>query len=312
MRPHELTSPARRHDAAAPVGTFHGRHVHGLWHDASKIRREWQDHGLSTQPADRRTAERSLTAIYAKISRPQPRFTWVDSPAQAIPLVTGLPTLDQLSAWIRDPHPPGAPPLASDLAMVTGQLRGSLGAGLSHSDPELSAARTGKHREPWPELPPVQALDSGVPLGVVLHRGIRTALHRSLADGFRAPVRAALAGQQPVAACWYGQQEASWIAYYDIVHRLGLARYRPADLDHLGHWTALARSCGWWWPDEKVCVVVERPELARTEPVPGAWHDEVRLTRDGIRYRDGWQPLLAQPSQPPRKGCFVMPGVLPY
>ena len=42
-------------------------------------------------------AERSLTAIYAKISRPRPRFTWVDSPAQAIPLITGLPTLDQLA-----------------------------------------------------------------------------------------------------------------------------------------------------------------------------------------------------------------------
>jgi hypothetical protein len=264
-----------------------------LWHDASKIRREWLDHGLSTQPADRRTAERSLTAIYAKISRPRPRFAWVDSPAQAIPLVAGLPTLDQLYAWIRDPRPPGAPPLASDLAMVSGQLRGSLSAGLSHADPELSPARKGKRKEPWPELPPLQALDAGVPLGVVLHQGVRTALHRSLAGGFRAPVRAALAGHRPVPVCWYGQQEAAWVAYYDTAHRLGLASYGPDDLDHLSHWAALARSCGWWWPGEDVCVVVDRPELARTEPVPGTWHDEVRLTCDGLRYRDGWHPLLA-------------------
>jgi hypothetical protein len=274
-----------------------------LWQDAIKIRREWLDHGLSTQPADRNTAEHSLTAIYAKISRPQPRFTWVDSPAQAIPLVTGRPTLDQLQAWIRDPHPPGAPPLASDLALLWSQLRGSLSAGLSHADPEMSPGRSGKRNEPWPELPPSEAFDSGVPLGVVLHQGIRTALHHSLAHGFRMPVRAALMGDQPMAVCWYGQQDAAWIAYYDTVHRLGLASYRPGDLDHLGHWIALARSCGWWWPGEEVCVVAERPELARTEPVPGAWHDEVRLLRGGVRYRDGWHPLLAPRRQPPGS-CF--------
>ena len=55
---------------------------------------------------------------------------------------------------------------------------------------------------------------------------------------------------------------------------------------------ALARSCGWWWPGEDVCVVVDRPELVRTEPVPGTWHEEIRLKRDGVRYRDGWHPLL--------------------
>jgi hypothetical protein len=41
-----------------------------------------------------------------------------------------------------------------------------------------------------------------------------------------------------------------------------------------------------------VCVVVERPELVQTEPVPGTWHEEVRLRRGGVRYRDGRHPLL--------------------
>jgi hypothetical protein len=287
-----LTAPTRRHDAAAPMADFRGRRAPGLWQDATKIRREWLDHGLSTQPADRRTAERSLTAIYAKIGRPRPQFTWVDSPAQAIRLVTGLPTLDDLYAWIRDPRPRGTPPLASDLAMVSAQLRGALSAGLSHADPELSPARKGKRNEPWPELPPLQALDEGVPLGVVLHQGLRTALHRSLADGFRTPVLAVLASGKPVPVCWYGQQDAAWVAYYDALRRLELARYQPDDLDHLGHWAALARSCGWWWPGEDRCVLVDRPEVVRAEPRPGTWHEEIRLQRDGVRYRDGWRPLL--------------------
>lgn len=286
-----MTAPARRNDAAAPPPDApHRRDAHGLWREAAKIAQEWSAYGLSTQPADRRTAEHNLTAIYAKISRPRPRFEWVDSPDQAIPLVTGLPRLDLLYAWIRDPRPWGRPPLASDLAMVASQLRGGLSARIS--DPELSPGRKRKHNRPWPELPPAEALEAGVPLGVVLHQGIRIALHRSLAHGFRTPIRNTLAGGRPVPVCWYGQQDAAWIAYYDALHRLGLARYGPEKLDHLGHWAALARSCGWWWPGEDVCVVVDRPELVRTEPVPGTRHGEVRLRRDGVRYRDGWHPPL--------------------
>jgi hypothetical protein len=48
----------------------------------------------------------------------------------------------------------------------------------------------------------------------------------------------------------------------------------------------------WWWPAEDMCIVLERPELVRTESVPGTWHEEVRLRRDGVRYRHGWHPLL--------------------
>lgn len=232
--------------------------------------------------------------IYARISRPRPRFEWVSSPEQALARVAGWPTLGELYALIRDPRPRGKAPLASDLAMTLSRLRGALSAGVAHPDPELSPVRRGKSREPWPELPPLRALDAGVPLSVVLHQGIRTALHRSLAVGFRAPVRTALADDPArVPVCWYGQHEASWIAYYDALHRLGLARYQPDDLDHFGDWAALARSCGWWWPGEGVCVVVERPELVHTEPLPGTWHDEVRLGPGSVRYRDGWHPLLA-------------------
>jgi hypothetical protein len=276
------------------VANFLTKRAHGLWQEATKIRQEWLDHGLSTQPADRQTAEHSLTMIYARISRPKPRFEWVGSPEQALPLVAGWPTLGTLYELIRDPRRRGKPPLASDLAMSLSQLRGALSSGVAHPDPELSPARKGKHGDPWPELPPQKALDVGVPLGVVLHRGVRTALHRSLAQGFRVLVRTALADDPAgVPVCWYGQQDASWIAYYDILHRLGLARYQPDHLDHLGYWAALARSCNWWWPGEDVCVVVERPEVARTEPVTGTWHGEVRLRPDGIRYRDGWHPPLA-------------------
>jgi hypothetical protein len=277
-----LIARTRRDDAAQPLVD-----IYDCWQEAAEIRQEWLRHGMSTQPADRPAAEHSLTQIYARMARPQPRFVWVESPVQALPLVADLPTLDQLYAWIRNPRSQGTPPLASDLAMVASQLRGALSAGISSPVPKR------KRNEPWPELPPRQAFGIGIPLSVVLHQGIHDALHRSLAHGFRFPVRNALAGGAPVPACWHGQQDAAWIAYYDVLHRLRLARYGPDELEHLGHWAALARTCGWWWPGEDVCVVVDRPELARTEPVPGASHDEIRLRRNGLRYRDGWHPLLA-------------------
>lgn len=263
-RPRALIAPTRRHDAAQSVAdTRRGKGAHDLWQEAAKIRQEWLGHGLSSQPADRHTAERSLTAIYEKIARPRPRFAWVESPVQAIPLVAGWPTLDGLYAGIRDPHPRGAPPLASDLAMVASQLRGALSAGVSHPDPELSPVRRGKAKGLWPELPPLKALEAGVPLGVMLHQGIQTALHRSLAHGFRNPVRDALASNGPIPVCWYGQQDATWVAYYDALQELGLASYGPKELDHLGHWAALARSCGWWWPGRRR---VHRSGSTRTDP----------------------------------------------
>jgi len=118
----------------------------------------------------------------------------------------------------------------------------------------------------------------------VLTQGVRDALRASLA--LPVPVRALLGPPETVPVCWYGQQDAHWIAYYDTWRRLGLARYPRADDAQLDAWAALARAAGWWWPDDAVCVMVERPSTLRVEPVPGAWHDEVRRT--ALSWPDGW------------------------
>lgn len=283
-----MTALTRRSAAATFASTSSSANPYRLWHDAARIRQEWLAHGLSTQPSDRTTAERCITTIYARAGRSKPRFEWVDSPHKALPLIGDLPTLDQLYQRIRDPRVSGPPPLASDVAMAVSQLRGALSEGVVHPDPELSPVRRGKSKDPWPELPPVAALDQATPLHVVLHQGIRTALYRSLGTGLCQPVRQALTGPKPLPVCWYGQQDASWIGYYDTLERLGLARYEPHETEHFTAWTDLARSTGWWWPGEHVCVMVERPMKVATIAVPGTWHDEVRLDNAGVRYRDGW------------------------
>lgn len=249
-----------------------GRAV-GYWYRAAEIRDEWLRYGLETRPADRVTAQLSLAAIYARLSRPRPRFVWVDSPHQARQHLSDLPTLDTLYGWIRGPQPPGMPPLASDLVAGLSRLRSALDACVGHPDLDPGRPRkkeNKKEHKPWPVLPPLEGLAAGIPLREVLRQGVREALRARLADGYYLPVRAALG---PLPVCWYGQQEAYWIAHYDALRRLGFARYEAQDEAQLDDWAALARSCGWWWPGEEVCVIVERP--ASVTPV---------------RYRDGWCP----------------------
>jgi hypothetical protein len=263
------------------------------WRRAVDIRREWLHCGLSTEPADRTATEQALTTIYARLRRPRPRFVWVDSPRQALPLVAGLPTLDILYQWVIRPPHSGPPPLASDLAAALSRLRGALDERITRPDFEPPPPKRKKAQEPWPVPPPLDALRAGIPFREVLRQGVRDALRTSLADGFSLPVRGSLAEEGTPAVCWYGQQEAYWIGYYDTWRRLGLAQYSPVDDRQLDVWATLARSCGWWWPGETVCVVVERPAVIRVERVPGGHHEQVRPRRDdgpAIEYRDGWCP----------------------
>lgn len=200
---------------------------------------------------------------------------WVESPHQASPLLAGLPTHDSLHAWVMPRRPPGRPPFASDLAAGLSRLRSALDESAEFPG-RGGAAAVRKDGKPWPVLPTEDAIRAGIPLRVVLRRGIDDALRASLFDGICRPVRAELAAGGPLPVAWYGQQDAPWIAYYDVLARLGIARYPGPYAAHLADWATLARSCGWWWPGEDVCVVVDRPDLVRTGPDPA------------VGYRDGW------------------------
>jgi hypothetical protein len=284
-----VSAPARR--AAAPHSV---PRLSDLWRQAVEIRREWLDVGLATAPADRPVAEQTLTEIYAQHHRDRPRFIWVDSPRAALPHLSGLPTHDDLRSWISDRRPSGRPPIASDIAAGLSRLRSELDD--KHLEPPSERPSLKRKKgDPWPVLRPADALALGLPFPEILRQGVRDALTRSLAGAVSLPIRTALltevatTGSASVPVGWYGHQDASWVAYFDVVRRLGLARYgRLVD-----RWAALIRSCGWWWPGEDRCVMVERPVRLSTEPVPGAWHDEVRLHhepgRPAVEYRDGWR-----------------------
>jgi hypothetical protein len=71
---------------------------------------------------------------------------------------------------------------------------------------------------------------------------------------------------------WRGQHDIHWVVH---VHE-------PSP------WAALVRSCGWWWPRERVCVLSERPLVQHTELGEDL---DLRLHRaDGpaVAYPDGF------------------------
>ncbi len=236
---------------------------------AVEVRREWLAVGLSTKPSDRFAAEQAIGRIYRRHRRSRPRFVWVSSPQNALPLLGGMPDHDELARWLAARTPAGSPPLMSDIAAGLSRLRSALDG--AADDPRLgSLSRYRKDKKPWPHWPGPGT--EAIPLREILYQSVREPLQRSLA--YHLPVRAALG---VVPSAWYGQQEAYWIAFYDALHRLGLARYASADAEQFDDWAELARTTGWWWPGETVCVCVERPSTIDTEPVRSSPHEEVRV-----------------------------------
>ncbi|MEV6596091.1 hypothetical protein AB0M36_04405 [Actinoplanes sp. NPDC051346] len=264
-----MTATARRRGAAA---------ILDHWHRADGIRREWLDVGLDVGPADRETAERILTRFYRRHGRAQPRFVWVESPADALPHTAGIPGHDDLHAWLRPVPPPGRPPVSVDIAASWSRLLAALDDAADHPDLEPTR-QVRKGDKPWPELPPEAALEAGVPLRVVLRRGVRDTLRTALMGNVALPIRAALGPSARLPICWYGQQDASWIAQHDVLRKLGLSHPAPRDVTYLDDWSTLARATGWWWPGEEVCVAVDRP---------------ARIGPEAVEFRDGSRLGLAQ------------------
>lgn len=244
-----------------------------LWFEAVEIRNEWQSHALRAEPADREAAERAITSLYALVGRPKPRFDWTGSPSVAASLV--LPTVNTLSSN-------GPWPFESELATLGSALRDRLDRDV-RGDP--NPWQEWLPPRPPPPADPVTTLLERGDLRSLLHRGIRTVLRTQLE-----PITRRIRSELPdgLGLHWYGQQEADWIAHYDVHRRVLGTRHAPEDEAQFELWATIARSCGWWWPREDVCVIAERPSALRTEPVPDTLYDEVRLHGKAIEFADGW------------------------
>ncbi|MFF5208482.1 DUF6745 domain-containing protein [Streptosporangium sp. NPDC000396] len=226
--------------------------------EAAEVREEWLGWALSTLPADRPAAEAAISGLYSLIGLAPPRFHWVPSPVAALetvpPGVRLRPSeaIERMSEW----------PVPHRLS--------SLMRGLCR---ELDAQVRWVHQ----------------PMDQLIRQKVRNSLSRSADSSLFEPLLTVHASRYRLKNVWYGTQCASWVAHYDALRRAAGVVFTPEQTRQFDLWVTAARSCGWWWPREGVCVISERPVAVHTE----VWGDdgEVRLhCADGpaVRYADGW------------------------
>jgi hypothetical protein len=271
---------------------------------AVTLRNEWLAVGLSAEPADRPAAEAAVTRLYAMAGAPPPAFEWVPSPLAALHAVRAArsryPAVE--TRRLLTDRPSRDMPVAARLASLETSLRSRLDARIRRAAVAWPMSRedsTGAVSMYRPE----DAVLSGVSDRFIVVVTAGRSLRGTLADAVAAPLRAALAqaigkgaGDDQLSAtggviAFRGQHDASWIGYYDIRRRAGFGGYAAADLGELDVRAALAKSAGWWWPGEGLCVMAERPVAVHTEPLAGSHHGDLRLHRaDGpaIAFADGF------------------------
>ena len=271
---------------------------------AVALRNEWLAFGLSTESADRLAGEAAVCRLYDMAGAPPPAFEWVPSPLAALHAVRAArsryPVIE--TRYLLSGQPRREMPVAARLASLGTSLRSRLDARIRRAAVAWPPSREDNAGTVSMYLPE-DAVLSGISDRFIVVVTAGQSLRGTLTDAVAAPLRAALARAIGKAAdddrlrtaggviAFRGQHDASWIGYYDIRRRAGFGGYASADLSELDAWAALARSAGWWWPGEGLCVMAERPVAVHTEPLGGSYHGELRLHRaDGpaIAFADGF------------------------
>lgn len=254
---------------------------------AVTLRNEWLAFGLCTEPADRPAAEAAVTRLFTMAGASPPAFEWASSPLAALHAVQAARSRYPAIETQRG-QPWREMPVAARLASLETSLRSRLDA------------RIRRAAVAWPGSPgtgttsmyrPEDAVLAGISDRSIVEVTAGQSLRGTLTDAVVAPLRAALAQVIGKAAdddqlqaaggviAFRGQHDASWIGYYDTRRRAGFGGHAPADLSELDVWAALAKSAGWWWPGEGLCVMAERPVAVHTEALAGSHHGELRLHR---------------------------------
>lgn len=252
---------------------------------ADELREAWLAWGLSTEPADRGTAQAAVTELYRLAGRRPPDIVWAPSPPAAIDTAATLGlNVQRTSAGDRYDD------ARAQVAQVIGAARSRMverirrRAGLGRGGEWCPLAKC--------EIPTIGCRDSD-PLIARLGSALWESMRATLVDAVAAPIRRLLPPTTGVPP-WYGQQEAFRVGYFTVLRDLGLIRYEARD-DHVLNLQAdLVRSSGWWWAFDDCCVISDRPRTLSTEPATAAADSPRRLHRtDGpaVEFRDGTRVL---------------------
>jgi hypothetical protein len=273
------------------------------WQQVYDMRTERLAQGLSTAPANRPAAEAAVIEMYQLIGKAAPQFLWVDSPMTANMAIWLFNDKDRASLGASLWASLGDSLWASLGDSLWDSLRASLRASLGDSLWDSLWASLGASLwaslgdSLWASLGDSLRASLGDSLGASLGDSLWDSLWASLGDSLWDSLRDSLGaslGDSQLRLnnnCFWGNQDVYWIAFYQIPERLGFVTYEPETSRRLEMWATIARSCGWWWPFDQVCIMSERPAEIHVEPWADRDNSVVRLHNahgPSLRYHDGW------------------------
>ncbi|WP_436532437.1 DUF6745 domain-containing protein [Actinoplanes sp. HUAS TT8] len=272
---------------------------------AAAVEDQWLAAAVSTEPGDRAAAEAGVREAYRLAGLPGPeRIYWVGSPragAAAVALLSGsLPPADDLGSIAAEPDGPGSDSAGLGgpgsgsvwLAEVVGELRRQ---GWAPGDSAGASVRRRVRTEPWASArkAAVEALGPdgwaqlsaaagrrswGLVMDLVASR-LRLRLGEDLVTDL--PDEAGKAARRPVLDAIYGQHDGTWLSTFEAADRLCPGAGLMSGLVGLAQ---VARQTGWWWANERVAVLTERPRLLARDNV-GRLH---RGEGAALEFADGY------------------------
>jgi hypothetical protein len=232
----------------------------------------WLEHGLSTQRADREGAEEGVIEAYKQASSPPPKyFIWLSSPYAGVLCSFLLPII--------------YPELKERVINFDGEVDV-----WPVDDRDVWAIKfEGVPNEVKPQILEQvwESLVRQVALGVSSETPMDYARAYATASQLSIPLRENIfKGVNPndissqVYKCGYGLHDSGWISFYDFFDKVvGIEECKKL----LGL-NKIARSAGWWWPFEEICIITDRPlDLFRDDQ-----HRLHSLNSPALVYLDGW------------------------
>jgi len=253
------------------------------------FRQEWLAVGLSTQEADRRASEAVILDFYSRIGKSAPVFWWTESPLQANLGIALLKNNLRANLWdnLRDNLRAN---LRANLwdnlrANLGDNLRANLRANLGDNlgDNLWDNLRANLRANLWDNL----RANLRANLWDNLRANLWDNLGANLGANLRANLRTNLgANLRANESCYFwGSLEAPWIAFYLFPHEKLHPMHTKDQMLLLRRWETLAKSCFWWYPFEKICLISNRPSLVMKD-------SETRLHSESgpaFAFRDGWK-----------------------
>lgn len=261
---------------------------------AAAIEDQWLAAAVDTGPGDRAAAEAGVREAYRLAGLPAPsRIYWVGSPragAVAVALLSadGPSDLALLAsdAVVGDSSGPGwVVEVADELRRQgwrPGESAGSSVRRQVRTEPWASARKAAVEAlgpDGWAQLSSAAGRRSwGLVMDLVASR-LRLRLGEDLIADL--PDEAGRAARRPVLDAIYGQHDGVWLSTFEAADHLCPSAGLTSGLIGLAE---VARHTGWWWANEHVAVLTERPHLLARDNV-GRLH---RGEGAALEFTDGY------------------------